>query len=172
MKNKNSPFHLSRLSALTLLSLPFLGMPAQARQIAPLLKTVADVLGTTKASKKVLGSDTVFYSKDASGKAAKVAVIAHATWGGRCTHEWVIGLDYATKKVTKVAVTELSCPHADPINEAGFLDQFKGKGPVQAKGVKSLSGINTVVKATGSSDLTNEEVVKAIALVEKNYAAF
>ncbi|MBC7396844.1 MAG: hypothetical protein H7333_05315 [Bdellovibrionales bacterium] len=172
MKNKNKILMLGQWSAFTLLSVHFLGMQAEARQIAPLLKTVADVLGTSKASKKVIGKDTVFYSKDAAGKASKVAVIAHATWGGRCTHEWVIGLDYPTNKITKVAVTELSCPHADPINESGFLDQFKGKGPVEVKGVKRLSGINTVVKATGSSDLTNEEVVKAIALIEKNHAAF
>lgn len=171
MKSKNKFPSLATLTAAAFLAVPFLGMQAQARQIAPLLKTVADVLGTSKASKKVLGATTVFYSKD-KDKASKIAVIAHATWGGRCTHEWVIGIDYPTNKVTKVAVTELSCPHADPINESGFLDQFKGKGPVEIKGVKRISQINTVAKATGSSDLTNEEVVKAIALVEKNYAAF
>lgn len=171
MKSKSNVLSPAVVAAAALLSIPFYGMQAEARQIAPLLKTVADVLGTSKASKKMLGTTTVFYSKD-KDKASKVAVIAHALWGGRCTHEWVIGIDYPTNKVTKVAVTELSCPHADPINESGFLDQFKGKGPVDMKGVKRLSGINTVAKATGSSDLTNEEVVKAIALVEKNHAAF
>jgi hypothetical protein len=54
----------------------------------------------------------------------------------------------------------MSCPHAYPTREQSFLSQFIGKGPKDAPTLKKK--VDTVAKATGSSDLTTDAVVRSI----------
>jgi hypothetical protein len=137
---------------------------ANAVEFEKLGTSVAKTLGTPKAFKaeaKVDGKAAdVFYSKGSDGRANKLAVIQKGIYEPNCTHTWVIGVNPATAKVEQIRVVEMSCPHAFPTNKASFLDQFKGKGPADAKTLKENTHV--IAKATGSSNLTADAVSIAI----------
>jgi hypothetical protein len=124
-------------------------------------------LGTALA--KALNSKTVFqttqgpkayYTKDATGKAMRVAFIQKRVYQPNCTHTWVISLDAEKTFIKDIRVVEMSCPHAFPAREASFLGQFKGKGVADIKTLKD--NVHTIAKATGSSELTADAVVESI----------
>ncbi len=123
----------------------------------------AALKGVKKASKgsaKVDGKDVViYYSKDASGKPDRFAVVQQGIYPPNCSHTWVVALD-GKLKVDDIRVVELACTHAYPTREKSFLSQFYGRGPAQVKEIKS--GVQTIAKATGSSELTANAVVIAI----------
>lgn len=154
---------ITRVAALALLLTHLEG--AHATEFEKLGSAVAKALGTKKAFRapaSVGASGDFFYSKGPSGKAAKYAVIQKATYPPDCTHTWVIGLNGAAR-VQQIRVVEMKCSHAFPTNKAGFLDQYKGKGPADAKNLKA--SVQTIAKATGTSELTTEAVKKAIRIV-------
>lgn len=142
---------------------------AVAVEFEQLGKAVAGVLGTTKAFKKTIPSGKtkvdVFYSKDAAGKANKYAFIEKGIYEPNCTHTWVIGVDAATNKVDSIRVVEFSCQHAYPTRAASFLDQYKGKGPADAK--KLDSDVMNIAKATGSCMLTTDAVKRSITNAQR-----
>lgn len=125
---------------------------------------VAKALGTKKAFQKVVAVDgqktTVFYSKNPAGKAKELAVVRKGIYPPNCSHTWVVGVNPESAKVSEVRVVEMSCPHAFPTKKAGFLDQYKGKGPKDLKKLKY--DVHTIAKATGSSDLTTDAVKASI----------
>jgi hypothetical protein len=129
---------------------------------------VEKALGTGKAFKttvKMKGkATTVFYAKNAAGKASKFAVVQNGVYEPNCTHTWVVGINESAQ-VEQIRVVEMSCSHAFPTKEANFLGQYKGKGPAATSKLKG--DIHTIAKATGSSDLTTEAVVTSITLVDK-----
>ena len=130
---------------------------------------IAKALGTKKAFKKSVSvsgeNTTVFYSKGGNGKANKFAVVRKGIYPPNCTHTWVVGVDAKSSKVEQVRVVEMSCPHAFPTNKPNFLAQYKGKGP---QDLKTLKGdVNTIAKATGSSDLTSDAVKASIEAAMK-----
>lgn len=138
---------------------------AIAVEFEPQGKALASVLGSTKVSAKTLGDTKFFYTKDANGKPARVAVIETGIYEPNCTHTWAIGLNGSTGAVTDVRVIEMSCPHAFPARAASYLEQYKGKGP---KDVAKLdSKIQTIAKATGSCRLTTDAVTRAITRYSK-----
>jgi hypothetical protein len=128
---------------------------------------IASALKTTKAFKastKVNGEDTtVFYSKGANGKANRFAVVQNGIYKPNCSHTWVVAVNQASK-VEDVRVVEMSCTHAYPTRKPSFLAQFKGKGPAAVRDL--ASSVQVVAKATGSSELTRDAVVKSIQAVQ------
>ena len=136
-----------------------------AAEFAKLGDAIAAALGTTKAFQKKLGSETLYFSKDPNGQPQTYAVIERGVYEPNCTHTWVIGLKAKDRTVSSIRVVEMSCPHAFPTKSASFLDQFQGKGP---KDLAELSSsIVTIAKATGSSNLTTDAVVRSIEKVGK-----
>lgn len=135
-----------------------------ATEFEKLGDAIAKSLGTKQVFKSsvAVGKETVtvFYSKNASGKAEKMAVLQNGLYEPNCTHTWIVGVDAKTSVIDSIRVVEMSCPHAFPTRESSFLDQYKGKGPKDA--AKLTSTIHTVAKATGSSVLTTTAVIKSI----------
>lgn len=159
-----SAIRKSLCAALLLLSLDC----ALGVEFEKLGSAVEKALGTTKAFQKKVSlkgvSTDVFYSKDASGKPKKFAVVQKGIYEPNCTHTWVVGLSN-TAEVEQVRVVEMSCSHAFPTKEDSYLGQYKGKGPAD---VSKLKGeVHTVAKATGSSDLTTDAVLTSITVVDK-----
>lgn len=128
---------------------------------------VASALKTTKAFKantRVGGEDTtVFYSKGANGKANRYAVVQKGIYKPSCTHTWVVGLT-GDGRVDDIRVVEMSCTHAHPTRKPSFLAQFKGKGPATVR--ELASNLQVVAKATGTSELTRDAVVRSIQAVQ------
>lgn len=154
-----------------LASLPLI---SQARQLMPLGNALMATLkskSATPSSKPDL-KDKVYYTIGADKKPERVSVVEKGLWGTNCTHTWVIGLDAKTAKVDDIKITELSCPHADPINTPKFLSQFKGKGPADSAKLKLGGGIDAAAKATGSSEMTIDAVKKAIKIVADAKGSF
>ncbi len=141
---------------------------AGASEFESLKNALSQGLGTTKAFKATVTAggktDSVYYSKDDSGKPLKVAVVQKAIYPPNCTHTWVVALDAKTSTVSEVRVVEMSCPHAFPTNKAFYLDQYKGKGPADVSKLKG--SIQTIAKATGTCNLTTEAVETAIKLAQ------
>lgn len=94
----------------------------------------------------------------------RLVVIQKRIYEPDCTHTWAIGLD-SKAKIREIRVTEMSCSHAYPTRKAGFLDQFDGKGPADVKSLPDQ--INTIAKATGSSNLTTDAVQVAILAADE-----
>lgn len=138
-----------------------------ATEFEKLGDAIAKALGTTKVFKTSakLGKETisVFYSKDTKGKADRYAVLQTGIYEPNCTHTWVVGLA-SNGNVETIRVVEMSCPHAFPTRQASYLDQYRGKGPKDLKTLKNE--IHTVAKATGSSQLTTDAVMKSITAVQ------
>ncbi len=137
---------------------------AHAVEIEPMGKALMAILKTVKVSAKdVPGSKSgakLYYTKAADGAVERAAFIEHGTYPPDCTHTWAIGIHPKTSKVTEVRVIEMSCPHAFPTKTPSFLEQFKGKGPADAKTL--VRKVDIVAKATGSSKLAAEAVVRSI----------
>ena len=129
---------------------------------------IQNALGTAKAFKTTASvgkkSHDVYYSKGASGKAEKLAVIQKGIYEPNCTHTWVITVDAKSSKVEQVRVVEMSCPHAFPAQKAAYLAQYKGVGPAAVKTLRDE--VKTIAKATGSCNLTTDAVVVAIGAAE------
>ncbi len=143
---------------------------AAAVEFMPLGKALQGMLGTPKVFKKNVDhgkgvTSVVFYSKDPSGKPAKIAVVEKGLYPPDCTHTWAIGLDPVKGSVTQIQVVEMKCPHAFPCRANSFLDQFKGKGPADVAKLKG--SINTIAKATGTSDLTTDAVKRAVTALQR-----
>ena len=62
--------------------------------------------------------------------------------------------------ITQVRPIEMACNHAFPTKAAGYLDQYKGKGPADA--AKLSADIATIAKATGSCNLATDAVKRSI----------
>lgn len=136
---------------------------AHSAEFEKLGAAVAKALGTSKAFRAPASSGTTaFFAKDGSGKPARFAVVEKGMYEPNCTHTWVIAIDARKVAVEQIRVVEMSCPHAFPTNKATFLDQYKGKGPADMKSLKSE--IHTIAKATGSSNLTTDAVIRAVSL--------
>lgn len=159
-----------KLTSLVVAGITWLSVEnVRAVEIEPAGKAVQALLGTPKAFQKQLkgpdGNVVTFYSKNAAGKADKIVFIQKGIYQPDCTHTWAVGLDVATNKVTSVRVIEMGCPHAYPTKSASFMDQFKGKGPADV--AKLDSEIQTVAKATGTSQLATQAVKKSITTLAK-----
>jgi len=95
----------------------------------------------------------------------RLAVVETGMYPPNCTHTWVIGLDRKSSKVKSIRVVEMSCHHAFPCQKESFLDQYLGKGPAHTKKIKAAT--DTIAKATGSSLLTSDAVIRAIKAAKK-----
>ena len=160
MKPQNKPLSLLLATAVAWATLE----QAHAVDLVPMGKALVGVLGTPKAFKKVIGDATFFYSKDAAGKADKVAFVEHNVWQKTCTHTWIVGID-KSGKVSQVVAQEQQCPHAKPSAADSFLDQYKGKGPADLAKLKGE--VSTIAKATGSCELATDAVVHAVTAYQK-----
>jgi hypothetical protein len=156
----NSIACTSRSFTQTLAVLWILSGDARATEFEKLGDAIAGALGTTQAFSKSVKGETLYYSKNPQGAPSRVAVIEKGIYEPNCTHTWVIGVDLPKHTVSGIRVHEMSCPHAFPTRAAAFLDQFKGKGPQDL--AKLHREIDTIAKATGSSKLTTDAVVRAI----------
>jgi hypothetical protein len=148
-------------------------LPAQAQEFQSLGNAIKTILGNAGkgAFKKNLGpGQDVYYSKNARGKAARLAFVETGIYKPNCTHTWVVGIDPSTDKVTGIEVVEMSCPHAFPTKEKSFLDQYVGKGPAEARTL--IKQIDTIAKATGSCNLTTDAVVRSITSASKVKGTF
>jgi hypothetical protein len=158
--------HLSRLTVGTLL---LIGMnDVRATEFEKMGSALNKVLRTTKALKKTVqvnGKDVdVFYSEQ-GGAPSHVAVIQKAVYPPDCTHTWVIGTNAEDATIEQIRTVEMKCPHAFPTNKAVFLDQYKGKGPADIKKLKDE--VQTIAKATGTSNLTTDAVIVSIKATQK-----
>ncbi len=152
------------------LAILFLIFSIELSFAAEFMKLGAAIKSVIKTDKAQMTSVTVDGEKadvfTAKSDAAKfVAVKQGGIYPPNCTHTWIVGLGKKDCKVSQIQVVEMSCPHAFPTRKSTFLDQYKGKGPAQIKSIDS--GVVTVAKATGSSELTTKAVEKAIKACEK-----
>ena len=115
---------------------------ANAAEFEKLGSAIAKALGTDKVFQKKFKNDrgqdvAAFYSKGASGSAARLAFVEKAFYNpGNCSHTWVIGLNATTQKVEDVRPVEMSCTHAHPTKAASYTAQYIGKGPADIKKLK------------------------------------
>lgn len=107
----------------------------------------------------------VFYSKDKKGVQRFVVLEDRIYETGKCTHQWAIGIHPKTQAVTEIRVIEMKCQHAFPCEKKNYLKQYVGVGPKDLKTLKSK--IQTIAKATGTSDLTTDAVISAVEKVQK-----
>jgi len=161
--------NLSR--ALPAIALMALLKHAEAQQFLPLGKTIFGVIKAknpkdvpTKSLSHGGENIDVFYTKE-GGKVGRLAFVQKGVYAPDCTHTWVIGVDPKSAKIASIDVVEMSCPHAFPTRSKAFLGQFIGKGPADLKKIKKAVHI---AKATGSSELTKDAVIKSITLAEKH----
>lgn len=159
----------SSLASVTAVVFLMTRLSALATEFEPLGKAVSTALGTTKAFKKSFAFEgkplDVFYAKDASGKASKLAFVQKGIYAPNCTHTWIVGVDAISGKVSEVRVVEMSCPHAYPTKTEGFLGRFKGKSFADADKLKDE--IAPIAKATGSSVLTVDAVRRSLVAANK-----
>jgi len=132
-------------------------------------------LGATKGIKKksvslsgagldrsVASTDSAdVYAVKEGSTVTKIAVVQKRTYEPNCSHTWVIAINPKKLKVEQVRVVEMSCPHAFPCKEASYLDQYKGTGPADLKKLKGK--VDTIAKATGTSNLTTDAVITAVS---------
>jgi hypothetical protein len=147
-----------------------------AADFIPLPTALEKALATKKVKKKTLTAEPLssgalemgkstdlYYVKDGD-KVKRAAFVDKGMYKPGCTHTWVIGINPDKGSVTDIQVVEMSCPHAHPTREARFLDEFKGMGPADAGKIKD---INTVAKATGSSELLKHSVKRVVSAYAK-----
>lgn len=138
----------------------FLIVKLEAAEFESLATALTSLLGTTKAIKRsiqVEGQTLDLYVPKAGGSAR--AVVQKAVYPPNCTHTWVIGSNDGVR-VSEIRVVEMSCPHAFPCRTVAFLKQYLGKGPSNVDRLDRQ--VQTVAKATGSSELTTTAVRRAI----------
>lgn len=140
------------------------------KQNAALAKALGALKGVKKKTVSLSGAglDRAVASTDAAEVYAvkegssikKIAVVQKRTYEPNCSHTWVIGINPKKLQVEQIRVVEMSCPHAFPCNAASYLDQYKGVGPAN---LKTLRGkVDTIAKATGTSNLTTDAVITAV----------
>jgi hypothetical protein len=168
MSSKIMKFIRYPLSVATVLA--SLQQQASAQQFQPLGKTIFQMIKAkdpknvpTKSLAHPSGNVDVFYTKK-GGKLSTLAFVQKGVYPPDCTHTWVVGVNPTTFKVTDIQVVEMSCPHAFPTRTRNFMGQFVGKGPADTKLIKKAT---IVMKATGSSELTREAVIKSITLAQQ-----
>ena len=137
---------------------------ASAVEFIGLGDAVIGMLKTKTAKQKMVGRGKnkapAFYTKK------RFAVVEKGLYPPNCTHTWVIGFSKKCK-VTGITPQEYGCPHANPTKKASFLDQYKGKGPADVKTLRDE--VMTVAKATGSSDLMTDAVIRAEKACMKHF---
>lgn len=128
-----------------------------------LKKTVA--LKDSELDRKIAGSfhHELYYARR-DGSATAMAIVEKRIYEPNCSHTWVVGINPKSFAVTEVRVVEMSCPHAFPCKENSFLDQYKGVGPAQLE--KLRGQVDTIAKATGTSQLTTDVVVTAVKVAQ------
>jgi hypothetical protein len=135
-----------------------------AAEFEPLGKALQSLLKTTQVKKKTLRiqekDSTAFYSLGADQKLERLAVVEKGIYEPNCTHTWAIGIDGKTGKIDGIRVIEMSCPHAYPTKEQSFLSQFLGKGPKDKATIQEK--LDVVAKATGSSKLAGDAVIRSL----------
>ncbi len=136
----------------------------QAVEFEPMGKAIEKLLGTPKAFTKELKHSQkgvkFFYSKGSDGKAEKVVFIENGLYPPNCTHTWAVGLDGKKGTVLGVRPIEMSCPHAFPTKEEGYINKYKGKTPADA--AKLRDQITYVAKATASCYLMSDAVKRSL----------
>lgn len=103
---------------------------------------------------------TFYVGQDAAGAVQAYVVIVPEIFG-TCFHKYAVGLK-PDGEVIDVAVIELSCPRATPINRRSFLKQFQQKRHTDPLTVKA--DIDAVTGATLSSETTARAARKAASL--------
>ncbi len=102
-----------------------------------------------------------FYVGRDSGGDVKAYVMIVPELFGTCFHKYAIGLD-PDGEVIDVAIVELSCPRAMPVNRRSFLKQFKHKTHKDA--LTTNADVDAVTGATLSSETTARATRKATSL--------
>lgn len=106
------------------------------------------------------GSYTFYIAKDASSKPIAYIILISEQFN-TCFHKFAIGLR-PSGEVIDLAIVELSCPRAMPINRRSFLSQFRGKKYVDA--ITLSKDIDGVTGATLSSESAAIATRKAVSL--------
>lgn len=141
-------------------AVPFESLPAA------LTKVLNGETKVVKRNVKVKGkSADAFIPKKRGKKGYTIAFVQKEVYPPNCTHTWVIGVQSRTRKVTSIREVEMSCPHAFPTRKNSFKSQFVGKGPADVRKLKK--GIDYIAKATGSSELLRDSVVRSIEGAKK-----
>lgn len=103
---------------------------------------------------------TFYVGRDASGQVQAYVLIVPELFG-TCFHKYAVGLK-PDGEVIDVAVVELSCPRAMPVNRRSFLKQFKEKTHKDA--LTTHADVDAVTGATLSSETTARATRKATSL--------
>ena len=101
-----------------------------------------------------------YVGRDQAGRALAYVVIVPEIFG-TCFHKYAVGMK-PDGEVIDVAVVELSCPRATPINRRAFLKQFREKRHSDPLTIKS--DVDAVTGATLSSETTARAARKAVSL--------
>jgi thiamine biosynthesis lipoprotein len=136
----------------------------QAVEFEPMNKAIEKLLGTSKAFTKELKHKQkgvkFFYSKGSDGKAARLVFVENGLYPPNCTHTWAVGLDGKKGTVLGVRPIEMSCPHAFPTKEEGYINKYQGKTPADAD--KLREQVVYVAKATASCYLMSDAVKRSL----------
>jgi hypothetical protein len=103
---------------------------------------------------------TFYVGRDGSGQVQAYVMIVPELFG-TCFHKYAVGLK-PDGEVIDVAIVELSCPRAMPVNRRSFLKQFKKKTHKDA--LTTLADVDAVTGATLSSETTARATRKATSL--------
>lgn len=164
--------HLAKLTIITLIALYVekgVGgeFEKQATALAKALSATKGIkkksvsIASAKLDRAVASTDSVdVYAVKEGDSVERIAVVQKRIYEPNCTHTWVIGISPKKLKVDTIRVVEMSCPHAFPCKEKSFLEQYYGTGPADLK--KLRGKVNTIAKATATSDFTTDAVVTAV----------
>ena len=147
-----------------MLAIAFLFVRLEAAEFESLREALVATLGTSQALKKTVqveGQTVEVYLPKAGGP--RRAVVQKGVYPPNCTHTWVVG-STDSKTISEIRVVEMSCPHAFPCRSPGFLKQYLGKGLSSLP--KLDRQVQSVAKATGSSELTTQAVRRTILALD------
>jgi hypothetical protein len=133
-----------------------------AGEIEPLKSALISLLGKVQVQHVGAGDMDYWFKK--GGHAPRVVFIEKNVYPPNCSHTWAVGIDSASGKVASVHPLEMGCPHGYPAKSKTFLSQFQGKG---MSDIKSLDGIDTIAKATGTCKLAADAVKKSLTQFQK-----
>jgi hypothetical protein len=157
---KNAPKYVA--TSLAIVSLWALIERVQAGEIEPLKSALISMLGKVQVQHQAQGEMDYWFQK--GGHAPRVVFIEKNVYPPNCAHSWAIGIDTKTGKVASVHPLEMGCPHGYPAKSKTFLSQFQGKSVAD---LKTLDGIDTIAKATGTCKLAADAVKKSITKFQK-----
>jgi hypothetical protein len=103
---------------------------------------------------------TFYVGRNGDGQVAAYVMIVPEIFG-TCFHKYAIGLN-PDGEVLDVAIVELSCPRAMPVNRRSFLKQFMHKTHKDA--LTTNADVDAVTGATLSSETTARATRKAVSL--------